>query len=52
MLLPLEFLILLERGWEKNSPGVRSLSREENKRLVRQKQMIRQSTQLGRNGVF
>lgn len=41
MLLPLEFLILLERGWERNSPRVSSLTREENKRLVRQKDMIR-----------
>lgn len=49
MLLPLEFLILLERGWEKNSPRVRSLTREENKRLVSQKWMIRQSTQMRRD---
>lgn len=52
MLLPQEFLILLERGWEKNSPRVRSLTREENKRLVRQKRVIRQSTQMRRDGVF
>lgn len=48
MLLPLEFLILLEAGWEENSPRVRNLIGGENKRLVRQKWMIRQSTQIRR----
>lgn len=48
LLLPLEFLILLEAGWEENSPRVRNLTGEENKRLVRQKWMIRQSTQIRR----